>query len=53
VTKKCWIIVVYSKAWVSLNCSHEEEGIIIIIGPFLDGNVTSQPATPGPGDRYF
>jgi hypothetical protein len=35
--------VVYSKAWVSLNCSHEEEGIIIIIGPFLDGNVTSQP----------
>ena len=37
VTMKCWIIVVYSNAWVSWNCSHEGEGIMTIIGPFLDG----------------
>jgi hypothetical protein len=34
---KCWIIVVYSNAWVSWNCSHEEEEIMTIIGSFLDG----------------
>jgi hypothetical protein len=38
VTMKCWIIVVYSKAWVSCNCNHDEVGIMTIIGPFLDGS---------------
>ena len=37
VTIKCWIMVVFSKAWVSWNCSHEEEGIITLIRSFLDG----------------
>jgi hypothetical protein len=37
VTMKCWIILVYSNAWVSWNCSLEEEEIMTIIGPFLDG----------------
>jgi hypothetical protein len=37
VTIKCWIIVVYSKDWVSWNCSHEEEEMMTIIGSFLDG----------------
>jgi hypothetical protein len=37
VTIKCWIIVVYSHAWVSWNCNHEEEEIMTIIGPFIDG----------------
>jgi hypothetical protein len=36
VTIKCWIILLYSKAWVSWNCSHDEEEIITIIGSFLD-----------------
>jgi hypothetical protein len=34
---KCWIIVVYSNAWVSWNWSHEEEEIMTIVGPFIDG----------------
>jgi hypothetical protein len=37
VTMKCLIIVVYSNAWVNWNCSHEEEEIMTIIGPFIDG----------------
>ena len=37
VTIKCWIVVVYSHAWVSWNCNHEEEEIMTIIGSFLDG----------------
>ncbi len=37
VTMKCWIIVIYSHAWVSWNCNHEEEEIMTIVGPFIDG----------------
>jgi hypothetical protein len=37
VTIKCWSIVVFSKDWVSWNCSHEEEEMMTIIGSFLDG----------------
>ena len=37
VTIKCWIMVVFSKDWVSWNCSHEEEEMMTIIGSFLDG----------------
>jgi hypothetical protein len=37
VTMKCWVIVLYSKAQVSWNCSHDEQGIITIIVSFLDG----------------
>jgi hypothetical protein len=36
-TIKCWIMVVFSKDWVSWNYSHDEEGIITIIWSFLDG----------------
>jgi hypothetical protein len=37
VTMKCWVIVVYSNTWVNWNCGHEDEEIMTITGPFLDG----------------